>query len=80
MPERHTVCGLLLALSAIVIEAVSLPANEGVKVTLIAQFPPAATELAQVSATSTKSPLLAPVIVMLVMLKGAPPVLLKVNV
>ena len=80
MPERLTVCGLPLALSVKVTDAVSLPAIEGVKVTPIVQLPPAATELAQVSATSSKSPPLVPVIASWVMLKGALPALLKVNV
>ena len=48
VPERLTVCGLPLALSVMLTEAVRLPLAEGVKVTLIVQLAPAATELPQV--------------------------------
>ena len=44
IPERLTVCGLPGALSAIFNEAVRLPGRVGVKMTLIEQLPPAATE------------------------------------
>ena len=47
VPVRLTVWGLAGALSAIVTEAVRLPLAEGVKVTLIVQVAPAATELPQ---------------------------------
>ena len=47
VPDRPTVWGLPLALSAMLTEAARLPLAEGVKVTLIVQFPPAATELPQ---------------------------------
>ena len=47
-PERLTVCGLPLALSATFSVAARAPLAEGVKVTLIVQFAPAATELPQV--------------------------------
>ena len=47
-PERLTVCGLPRALSVMLTEAVRLPLAEGVKVTLIVQLAPAATELPQV--------------------------------
>jgi len=48
VPERLTACGLPLALSVMLTEAARLPLAEGVNVTLIVQFPPAATELPQV--------------------------------
>ena len=49
VPERLTVCGLLLALSVMLSEAVRLPLAEGVNLTLIVQLALAATELPQVS-------------------------------
>ena len=48
VPERLTVWGLPLALSVMLTEAVRLPLAVGVKVTLIVQLAPAATELPQV--------------------------------
>ena len=48
MPVRLTVCGLPVALSVMVTEAVRLPGAVGVKVTLMVQLPPAGTELPQV--------------------------------
>ena len=48
VPESPTVCGLPLALSVMLTEAARLPLAEGVNITLIVQFPPAATELPQV--------------------------------
>ena len=50
VPDRATVCGLPLALSVTVIVPGSLPATVGVNVTLMEQFPPAATEVPQVLA------------------------------
>ena len=47
VPVRLTVWGLAGALSAIATEAVRLPLAEGVKVMLIVQLAPAATELPQ---------------------------------
>jgi hypothetical protein len=47
VPVRFTVCGLPVALSAMVTAAVRVPGEVGVKVTLIVQLPPAATELPQ---------------------------------
>jgi len=79
VPERLTVCGLPLALSVMLTEAVRLPLADGVNVTLIGQLPSAATELPQVL-LSEKSLAFVPVTVMLVMLKGALPVLLRVTV
>jgi hypothetical protein len=80
VPVRLTACGPPLALSVIVTEAVSALATEGVKLTLIVQFPPAATELPQVFATSAKSLALAPAVARLEMLKTPLPVLLRVTV
>ena len=48
VPDRGTVCGLPLPLSLMLSEADRLPLAAGVKVTLIEQLPPAATELPQV--------------------------------
>jgi hypothetical protein len=48
VPVRLTVCGLPLALSAMLTEAVRLPMAVGLNVTLIVQLPFAATELPQV--------------------------------
>ena len=48
VPERLAVCGLPLALSATLSVAERAPLAEGVKVTLIEQLAPAATELPQV--------------------------------
>ncbi len=47
VPVRLTICGLPLASSVTVIAPLLVPVAVGVKVTLIAQFPPAATELPQ---------------------------------
>jgi hypothetical protein len=43
VPERLTVWGLPVALSATLSEALRVPVAEGLKVTLIVQFEPAAT-------------------------------------
>ena len=48
VPERLTVWGLPLALSAMLSAAVRAPLADGVKVTLIVQLAPATTELPQV--------------------------------
>ena len=61
------------------IEAVRLPLAEGVKVTLIVQFPPAATELPHVLLWA-KSLALAPVIRKLVMVNVALPLFVRVTV
>jgi len=61
VPVKLMVCGLLPALSVIVMEALRVPAELGVNVTAIVQLPPAATEPPQVL-VSVKSPGLAPVI------------------
>ena len=79
MPDSSTVCGLPLALSVTPSEAVRVPRAEGVNITAIAQLAPAATELPHVLVCA-KSPALVPVTAMLVMLKVALPVLLRVTV
>ena len=79
VPERLAVCGLPVALSLTLIEAERPPLAEGVKVTLIEHVPPAATELPQVF-VAAKSEAFVPVIAMLVTLRGAPPVLLRLTV
>ena len=48
VPERLTVCGLPLALSVMLSEAVRLPLAEGVNVTLILHLALGASELPQV--------------------------------
>ena len=48
VPVRLTVCGLPLALSVMFSEVVRGPEAEGVKVTLIVQLAPVATELPHV--------------------------------
>ncbi len=47
VPVKDTVCGLPLASSVIVMAPVRVPVAVGVKVTLIVQLAPAATELPQ---------------------------------
>jgi len=79
VPERATACGLPLALSAMVIEAERLPLADGVKVTLMVQLPPAATELPQLLVW-VKSLALAPESARLVTLKAALPELVSVIV
>ncbi len=79
VPERFTVCGLPLALSVMLTEAVRLPLAVGLKVTLMVQLPPAATELPHVLVWA-KSPAFVPVSARLVMLKAAVPELLRVTV
>ena len=79
VPERLTDCGLPLALSVMLTEAVRLPLAAGVNVTLMVQLAPAATELPHVLVWA-KSLALVPVKARLVMLKAAVPVLLRVTV
>src|SRR5258708_1482002 len=78
VPLKVTICGLLVALSSIVRFGERAPAKAGVKVTLIVQLCPAATLPPQVL-VSTKSPGLAPNIVMLESSRVAFPVLLRVT-
>ncbi len=79
VPERLTAWGLPLALSAMLSEAVKLPLADGVKVTLIVQLAPAATELPQLLVWA-KSLGLVPVSARLVILMAAVPVFLRVMV
>jgi len=79
VPERLTACGLPLALSVMLTEAVRLPLAAGLNVTLMVQLALAATELPQVLVWA-KSLALVPVSARLVMLKAALPVLLRVRV
>src|SRR5215471_8458464 len=74
LPVRVALCGLPAALSETDSVPPRVPVVVGVKVTLIVQLPPAATELPQLLVWP-KSPLA----LMLVMLSGAPPVLLRVT-
>jgi hypothetical protein len=79
VPERPTVCGLPLALSATLNVAVAAPMAEGLKVTLIVQLTAAATELLQVL-VSTKLLAPEPETATLEMLRAALPELVKVIV
>ena len=67
MPLRLAVCGLLLALSLTDSVALRLPPAVGVKVTLMVQLELAASEVPQLLVWP-KSPLLAPVMAILLML------------
>jgi hypothetical protein len=79
VPEKLTVCGLPLTLSAMLRAAVAAPLAEGVKVTLIAQLAPAATELPQVLVCA-KLLALDPETAMPVKLRAALPELVRVIV
>ena len=50
VPERLTVCGLPLELSAMLSEDASVPVTEGVNITTIVQLAPTASELPHVLA------------------------------
>jgi hypothetical protein len=79
VPVRLTLCGLPLALSVTVSDAVRVPDADGVNVTLIVQLAPAATLLPQLLVWA-KSPEFVPLTPMLEMLKVAFPVLETVTV
>jgi len=79
VPERATIWGLPLALSLMLTEAVRLPLAVGVKVTLIVQFPPGATELPQVLVWA-KSLAFVPVIARLARVKAPLPTLARAMV
>ena len=81
VPMRLNACGLPLALSAILTEAVRFPEAEGVNLTVIVQEPPAATEAGERGqvVVSPKSPALVPVTEMLVMVKFMLPVFVRVT-
>ena len=78
VPVRLTVCGLPLALSTMLTEAVRLPVAAGVNVTLIVQLPFAATELPHVLVTA-KSPGSVPAVPIVVIVKAWFPVLVRVT-
>ena len=78
VPVRLTDCGLPLALSAMVIAPLRVPVAVGVKVTMIVQLPPAATELPQVLFWA-KSPPFVPVTAIELIVNCAPPMLVKVT-
>jgi hypothetical protein len=79
VPESPTVCGLPLALSAMLTEAARLPLAEGVNVTLTVQFPPPATELPQLLLCA-KSLTFVPVNPRLAMVNAALPLFVSVTV
>jgi hypothetical protein len=78
----ETVWGLPLALSLMETLALRLPVAEGVKVTLMVQLLPAASVLGLLGQVLVwaKSPALVPVRVMLVMVRAAVPLLVRVTV
>ena len=76
-PERLAVCGLFVALSVTVKVAVRVLMAVGVKVTLMVQWAPAA-RLEPQLLVSAKSPLLLPVIPMLLILVATPDPFVKV--
>jgi hypothetical protein len=78
VPVKLTVCGLLTALSVMLIEAVRLPMAAGLNVTLIVQLPFTATELPHELVT-VKSPGFVPMVLILVMVKLETPVLVRVT-
>src|SRR3989442_1437922 len=84
VPASDTNCGLPGASSVMVTVAVRAPVAAGVKLTLIVQLAPGATEPAPVGqvlpAAKAKSAAWAPVMVMLVRFSGAPPLLVRVTV
>src|SRR3989454_10229468 len=75
VPARDTDCGLPTASSVMFTAAARAPGPAGVKLTLIVQLAPGATEPAAVGqvlpAAKAKSAACAPVMVMLVRLRGA---------
>src|SRR5438128_697379 len=83
VPARDTDCGLPAASSVMFTAAARTPGASGVKLTLIVQLAPGATELAPVGqvlpAAKAKSAACAPVMVMLVRFSGAPPLLVSVT-
>ena len=78
VPESNTDCGLPVAVSVMVSEAVRAPEAKGVNDMTMVQVPPAATEEPQVL-FSVKSAGSAPVKAILVMLKAVLPVLSRVT-
>src|SRR2546425_379377 len=82
VPARDTDCGLPTASLVMFTAAARAPGASGVKLTLIVQLAPGATEPAPVGqvlpAAKAKSAACAPVMVILVRFSGAPPLLLRV--
>lgn len=78
VPLRAMDCGEVVALSVMVMEAVSAPATAGAKWPWMVQLAPAARLVPQVLA-KTKEDALAPVTAMLVMVNAAVPVLVMVT-
>src|SRR5581483_8587129 len=75
VPDKFTVCGLPAALSISVRPPEFVPVLVGVKVTLIVQVAPTASEFPQLLVCAK-----APVAVMLVIVRGAVPLLPKVRI
>src|SRR5207302_9688674 len=84
VPFIQPVCGLPVASSGVFSGAAGTPGAAGVKLTLIVQLAPGATEPAPLGqvlpAAKAKSAACAPVMVMLVRFSGAPPLLVRVTV
>src|SRR5947209_3370950 len=84
VPVRVIVCGLPEASSTMFSVALRIPVASGVKLTLIVQLAPGATEPAPLGqvlpAAKAKSAACAPVMVMLVRFSGALPLLVRVTV
>src|SRR5437899_5808623 len=78
VPGSVTFCGLPAALSVMLSAAVRVPLDVGLKVTLMLQLAPAASEMPQ-ALVCAKSPALVPVIAMLLMVKLVVPVFLSVT-
>ena len=78
VPERLTDCGLPVALSVMASEAARLPAAEGVKVMLMVQLAPAATDMPQLLVWP-KSLALVPKTAMRLTFKTALPELVRVT-
>ena len=79
VPVNATVCGLPVALSAMLMAAVRVPVAVGLKVTLIVQLASTANEAGQVF-VSAKSPAFVPVAVIPEIAKAALPPFVKVTV
>src|SRR3989454_8864570 len=83
VPARDTDCGLPAASSVMFTVAARTPVAAGVKLTLIVQLAPGATEPAPLGqvlpAAKAKSAACAPVMLMLMRFSGAPPLLVSVT-
>ena len=78
MPVKATVCGLPLALSVMLTDAVRVPAAVGANLTLIVQLAAAATLLPQLFVCE-KSPAFVPLRAMLVILNAPVPESVRVT-